>query len=103
MMEAGLDSLGAVELRNALSDRFQVYLPATLVFDYPSAAAMAEVVSQLLTERSTAALQALEEQRALDLALPPRTSQAAIAAAVAEVVQSILGSVQPDQARIQFS
>jgi hypothetical protein len=103
LMEAGLDSLGTVELRNALGDHFQIDLPATFVFDYPSAAAVAEAVAQLLTQRSMAALEALEQQRASVQAPPPHFSQAATAAAVAEVVQSILGSVRPDQARMHFA
>ena len=45
LMEAGLDSLGSVELRNQLSSRFSVELPATVTFDYPTAAAMAGLIS----------------------------------------------------------
>jgi len=40
LMAAGLDSLGAVELRNALSESLGVTLSATAVFDYPSPGAL---------------------------------------------------------------
>jgi acyl carrier protein len=46
LMEAGLDSLGAVELRNSLAKTFELELPATLTFDYPSVAAIAGFISE---------------------------------------------------------
>jgi acyl carrier protein len=36
LMQAGLDSIAAVELRNSVSQQFGVALPATVVFDYPT-------------------------------------------------------------------
>ena len=45
LMEAGLDSLGSVELRNQLASRFAVELPATITFDYPTPAAMAGLIA----------------------------------------------------------
>ncbi len=44
-MEAGLDSIGAVELRNAVTAKFGVELPATVTFDYPSATALAGFIA----------------------------------------------------------
>ncbi len=45
LMEAGLDSLGAVELRTALGASFGAELPATVTFDHPSIAALASFLA----------------------------------------------------------
>ena len=51
-MELGIDSLGAVELKNLLESKFAITLPATLSFDYPTALAMADfIASQLENSR----------------------------------------------------
>lgn len=41
LMASGLDSLGALELRDALQNLTAAPIPSTLVFDYPSARAIA--------------------------------------------------------------
>ena len=45
-LQAGLDSLGAVELRTAIGSAFGLELPSTFAFDYPTQAAMAAYVLQ---------------------------------------------------------
>jgi acyl transferase domain-containing protein/acyl carrier protein len=47
LSELGLDSLGAVELRNQLATLVGQALPVTLVFNYPSIAAITDFLSQL--------------------------------------------------------
>lgn len=54
LMEAGLDSLGAVELRNDLTSRLKMELPATLTLDYPSIAAVATFIKPLLQANTSA-------------------------------------------------
>lgn len=45
LMAAGLDSLAAVELKNAVSSKFGVSLPATLAFDYPTLEALSKFIA----------------------------------------------------------
>ena len=47
-MEAGLDSLGAVDLRNALAAQFSVDLPTTVTFDYATVPALARFITSLI-------------------------------------------------------
>nr|MYQ79904.1 type I polyketide synthase [Streptomyces sp. SID4923] len=56
--EIGFDSLTAMELRNQLVSTTGLRLPATLVFDHPSARAVAGHLDTLLAGDSTAAVKA---------------------------------------------
>jgi acyl transferase domain-containing protein len=59
LMEAGMDSLGAVELRTALNKTFSVELPATVTFDFPSVSALAGYIK---TELETVAEEEQEDE-----------------------------------------
>lgn len=48
LMEAGLDSLGAVELRTELSKAYAIELSSTLTFDHPSIAAVTKHLAGLI-------------------------------------------------------
>ena len=65
LMEAGLDSLGALDLRNAAAAHFAVDLPATLVIDYPSLSALAPYISGLLAVSSTSKAAPVQHQGVL--------------------------------------
>ena len=58
LVGAGLDSLGAVELRNALVSKLAVTLPGTLIFDYPTVDAIADYVATLVKPRVLVAVAA---------------------------------------------
>ena len=48
LMAAGIDSLGAVELRDALQEALGVQLPGALLFDYPTISTMAAHLASLI-------------------------------------------------------
>jgi acyl carrier protein len=55
LMDAGVDSLTAVEFRNSLSKPLGITLPSTLVFDHPSITAISDYMKTRVTpQRSDA-------------------------------------------------
>lgn len=63
LMDAGLDSLGAAELRNSLQASVAMELPATLVFDYPTCSAITAFLSDQMVAGAAPSLS--EAERAL--------------------------------------
>lgn len=97
LMAAGLDSLGSQELKNLLASKLGLELPATLVFDYPTVAAMADFVHGESVKHHSAAHQ--DPAKAAKSSLDGGSSQLGrIQAEVASTVYSILGSSIPEDA-----
>lgn len=96
-MEAGLDSIGAVELRNAVSARFGIELSATATFDYPSADALARYIANK-TGAADAQGSAWAEPNLVAVAMP---DSAALAQQIAhDLAEIVSGDCRPSASTV---
>ena len=94
LMEAGIDSLGSVELHNTLGSQLNIELPATLIFDYPSIGALAS----FLTAHAQSADSSAPAADVVHGGFGPQE----IASQLSSLVASVLGSsIPPNQVRLQ--
>jgi acyl carrier protein len=61
LVEAGLDSIGAIQLRDSLADVFAIDLPTTVVYDYPTIASIADFIASSRRDRHAATKHSLIE------------------------------------------
>ncbi|MGC4897670.1 phosphopantetheine-binding protein, partial [Micromonospora sp. DT31] len=91
--DAGFDSLAAVELRNRLGGELGITLPATLVFDYPTPAAMAEFLDDRMRPAPTdGAAALLAELDRFEQTIADATLHDELRAQVAKRLQTLAGS-----------
>lgn len=93
-LESGIDSLGAVQLRNELMTAFGIDLPPTVTFDYPTPAALANWIAKSLPNSSSSDVGGKEQytQASWDTAPPPPPPADSIVREVASIVENILGT-----------
>jgi acyl carrier protein len=95
-MAAGLDSLSSVEFRNSLAARLGLELPSTLIFDYPSVAAIAQFVAG---QQQQGAENEGEDDDAPQVTADALAAHAAaIKADVMETLRGIIGTTVADDA-----
>ena len=94
-MEAGMDSLGAIELRNSLNDYFGLNLSATLLFDHPTMGQLASYTLKTLTDHGLTQTAQAKAKPSLDSS--SRISEVNVRDHVIGVIESLLCPLKIDQ------
>ncbi len=96
--DMGFDSLGGVELRNRLAEGLGSRLPSTLVFNYPTAVAVAKLLRSQWEE--TSATSAIDDQivalRSLLAGMRSVDDRARLAERITATVDEVLGAFEPE-------
>jgi acyl carrier protein len=98
LLAAGLDSLGAVEFKNSLSQTLGLELPSTLVFDYPTVSAISRYVITKLEPAGASLTRAEATLDSVLQALDTRHPVIGVSALSTRTHEDILKQLQPADA-----
>ena len=104
LMEAGVDSLSIVEIRNSINETFNLNLAATFLFDFPTISKIAShILESLLSQANNdALLQDDKEAQASHSHYVP-LARMGITSTVIGIVDKIIGPIDLQQVRQSLS